>query len=157
MTYDLITISIILIIAYLGSYILYHKDYIKKSTHIRLWNLLILITFLISAGAGLVLLGLVEYGIALPISQELLYWHVQFAIAMFWIALFHIHSYWMSSSSEKPEEKFSNKFNADKSNIDKTFNIDKTSKKADENHEAGSSSTSPQNEESKKKQGRKLE
>jgi hypothetical protein len=153
MTYDLITISIILIIAYLGSYILYHKDYIKKSTHIRLWNILILITFLISAGAGLVLLGLVEYGIALSISQELLYWHVQFAIAMFWIAIFHIHSYWMSSSSEKPEEKFSNKFNADKSNIDKTFNIDKPSKKADENHEAGSSNTSPKMKSPRKNRG----
>jgi hypothetical protein len=104
MTYDLISISITLIVAYLGSYILYRENYIKKSIHIRLWNILILITFLISAGAGLVLLGLVEYGVALPISQELLYWHVQIAIAMFWIAIFHIHSYWMSSSSGKSGE-----------------------------------------------------
>ena len=104
MTYDLISISITLIVAYLGSYILYRENYIKKSIHIRLWNILILITFLISAGAGLVLLGLVEYGVALPISQELLYWHVQIAIAMFWIAIFHIHSYWMSSSSRKSGE-----------------------------------------------------
>lgn len=104
MTYDLISISITLIVAYLVSYILYHEDYIKKSTHIRLWNILILITFLISAGAGLVLLGLVEYGVALPISQELLYWHVQIAIAMFWIAIFHIHSYWMSPSRGKSRD-----------------------------------------------------
>lgn len=111
MTYDLISISITLIVAYLSSYILYRKDYIKKSTHIRLWNILILITFLISAGAGLVLLGLAEYGVALPISQELLYWHVQIAIAMFWIAIFHIHSYWMSS----PGKSGGNQDNPDQS------------------------------------------
>jgi type VI protein secretion system component VasK len=104
MTYDLITISIPLILAYYGSYLLYHKNYIKKSLHIRLWNILILITFLVSVVAGLTLLILIEYGIVLPISQTLLYWHVEFAIAMFWIALFHIHSYWMSSSGEKSKE-----------------------------------------------------
>jgi|GEM_PF-1351536 hypothetical protein len=104
MTYDLLSISITLIVAYLSSYILYRKDYIKKSTHIRLWNILILITFLVSAGAGLVLLSLAEYGVALPISQDLLYWHVQIAIAMFWIAIFHIHSYWMSSPGKKSDE-----------------------------------------------------
>jgi len=104
MTYDLIIISITLIVAYLVSYILYREDYIKKSIHIRLWNILILITFLISAGAGLVLIGLAQYGVALPISQELLYWHVQIAIAMFWIAIFHIHSYWMPSSHGNPRD-----------------------------------------------------
>lgn len=150
MTYDLLTISIILIIAYMGSYILYHKDYIKKSSHIRLWNILILITFLISASAGLVLLGLVEYGIALPISQKLLYWHVQFAIAMFWIAIFHIHSYWMSSSSEKPGKESSNKSNADKTSINKPH------KKADNNHTSGSS-TPPEKEAPEKNQGRELD
>jgi len=51
-----------------------------------------------------VLLGLAESGVALPISQELLYWHVQISIAMFWIAIFHIHSYWMSSPGKKSGE-----------------------------------------------------
>ncbi len=105
MTYDLIPITIILLVAYLGSYLLYHNNYIKKSTHIRLWNILILLTFILSAGAGLILLILAEYGIALPTSQGLLYWHVQFAIAMFWIAIFHIHSYWMSSAGGKSDEE----------------------------------------------------
>jgi hypothetical protein len=105
MTYDLIAISLILLVAYLGSYLLYRNDYINKSIHIRLWNILILLTFMVSAGAGLMLLVLGEYGIALPTSQGLLYWHVQIAIAMFWIAIFHIHSYWMSSAGEKSDEK----------------------------------------------------
>jgi hypothetical protein len=103
MTYDLIIISVPIIIIYLVSFIIYHKGFIKKSTHIRLWNILILITFLISVGVGLSLLSLVEYGIALPISKSLLYWHVQFGIAMFWIALFHIHTYWKFNN--KPNSK----------------------------------------------------
>ncbi len=103
MTYDLIIISVPLIIIYLGSFLFYHKGYIKKTTHIRLWNILILITFLISVVVGLALLSLVEYGIALPISQSLLYWHVQFGIAMFWIALFHIHSYWKTGKQKNPD------------------------------------------------------
>lgn len=117
MTYDLITISIPLILAYSGSYLLYHKNYIKKALHVRIWNILILITFLISAGAGLVLLSLVEYGLALPFSQSLLYWHIEFGIAMFWIALFHIHSYWIPSKKndgktlENPANSKTNKRN----------------------------------------------
>jgi len=114
MTYDLIPISIPLIAAYLGSYFLYQKSYIKKSTHIRLWNILILLTFLISVGAGLTLLCLVEYGVALPISQPLLYWHVQFGIALFWIAIFHIHSYWKPSTN-KTSKKVGKKLNLLKS------------------------------------------
>ncbi len=97
MIYDFISISFLLILAYCGSYALYRENFIKKAVHIRLWNILILFTFLVSAGAGLVLLCLVEYGLVLPINQSLLYWHIEFGIAMFWIALFHMHSYWKSS------------------------------------------------------------
>jgi hypothetical protein len=96
MAYDLITISVPLIIAYLASNVLYNEDYIKKTTHIRIWNFMILITFLVSVIFGIVLIGLIEFGIALPISQSLLYWHIQVAIAMFIIAIFHIHCYWKS-------------------------------------------------------------
>ncbi|MBP1946481.1 hypothetical protein [Methanobacterium petrolearium] len=107
MTYHLITISIPLILAYCASYILYRKNHIKRSLHIRLWNILILITFLVSAGAGLALLSLVEYGIALPISQNLLYWHVEFGIAIFWIAIFHMHSYWKYPQKQDSNESSS--------------------------------------------------
>ena len=100
MIYDFIIVSILLLLAYFGSYTLYHKNFINKAVHIRLWNILILFTFLVSAGTGLTLLGLVEYGLALPVSQVFLYWHIKLGIAMFWIALFHIHSYWKSSKGK---------------------------------------------------------
>ena len=92
MIYDFITISFLLILAYCGSYALYRENFIKKAVHIRLWNILILFTFLVSAGAGLVLLCLVEYGLVLPINQSLLYWHRVWHSHVL-IALFHMHSY----------------------------------------------------------------
>ena len=101
MIYDFIIVSILLLFAYLGSYTLYHKNFISRAVHIRLWNILILFSFLVSAGAGLTLLSLVECGLALPISQSFLYWHIKFGMSMFWIALFHMHSYWKSSKNIK--------------------------------------------------------
>jgi hypothetical protein len=96
MTYDLITISISIIIAYLASWMLYKEGYIKSSFHNRLWNILILVTFFVSAIFGVILIALGEIGLALPISQPLLYWHVQFAIAMFIVTIFHFQIYWKS-------------------------------------------------------------
>jgi len=63
----------------------------------------------VSAGTGFTLLGLVEYGLALPVSQVFLYWHIKLGIAMFWIALFHIHSYWKSSKVRKIPDRLQNK------------------------------------------------
>lgn len=103
MIYDFITISLLLVVAYCGSYTLYQKNFIKRTVHLRLWNILILLTFLVSAGAGLTLLSLIEYGLALPVSQSFLYWHVEFGITMFWIALFHMHSYWKPSKGKNSQ------------------------------------------------------
>jgi uncharacterized membrane protein len=99
MTYYLLPISLTFLILYLFSYLLLKKGYLKRSRHVQIWNILILITFLVSVGVGMILIGLVEYGLALPISKDLLYWHVQVAIAMFMISIFHIHVYWKSFRS----------------------------------------------------------
>lgn len=99
MTYYLLPISLTFLILYLFSYILFKKGYLRRSRHVQIWNILILITFLVSVGAGMILIGLVEYGLALPISKDFLYWHVQVAISMFVISIFHIHVYWKSFRS----------------------------------------------------------
>ncbi len=111
MTYNFITISLLLILAYCCSYALNHKNFIKKAVHIRLWNVLILFTFLLSSGAGLVLLGVLEYGLVLSFSHSLLYWHVEFGIAMFWIGIFHIHSYWKPSPGKSGNKSLKEKEN----------------------------------------------
>jgi hypothetical protein len=97
MVYDMIIPVMPFIIGYLLTYSLYRLNIIKKSIHISLWNMIIGIAFLISAGAGFILLILLELGISLPISPELLYWHVELGVTLVLVTIFHFHIYWRSS------------------------------------------------------------
>lgn len=99
MGYDILIPSIPIIIGYLSTYACYKMDLIKKLTHIHLWNLAILLTFLVSGLGGLILLILLDFGINSPISAQLLYWHVEFGITMVIVGLFHIHTYWNSTKN----------------------------------------------------------
>jgi hypothetical protein len=93
MVYDIILPSIPFLAGYLGTYALYKKRLIKKSIHVNLWNFIIGIAFLISAGGGFLLLILLELGIILPISFGLMYWHVELGITLALVAVFHHHVY----------------------------------------------------------------
>lgn len=93
MAYEIIIPSIPFIAGYLGTYILYKMHFIKKSIHVNLWNLIIGIAFIISAGGGFLLLTLLELGIVLPINFGLMYWHVEIGITLVVVAVFHHHIY----------------------------------------------------------------
>ncbi len=93
MVYEIILPSIPFLAGYLGTYSLYKRNFIRKSFHINLWNLIIGIAFLISAGGGFLLLILLEFGIKLPINFELMYWHVELGITLAVVAVFHHHVY----------------------------------------------------------------
>ncbi len=88
--YYLITISATVFIAYLVSFILSKINIIKKSTHKKIWNLLLLITFLVSAILGIILVIQINYKLDLPFLKEILIWHVNFGISMSIIAIFHL-------------------------------------------------------------------
>lgn len=76
MVYDVIIPGLPFIGSYLFTYSLYRRDLIKKALHINIWNFIMGLIFLISAGAGFILLLFMEFGVVLPISPQLLYWHV---------------------------------------------------------------------------------
>jgi hypothetical protein len=97
MVYDMIIPAIPVIGGYLFTYSLYRLNLTRKSLHINIWNLIIGVAFIISAGAGFLLLILLDFGIALPISPQLLYWHVELGITLALVTLFHFHTYWKSS------------------------------------------------------------
>lgn len=97
MVYDMILPAAPFIGGYLLTYSLYRMKLIKKALHINIWNLIIGLAFLISAGAGFVLLLLMEFGVTLPISPQLLYWHVELGITLALITIFHFHTYWKTS------------------------------------------------------------
>ena len=93
MAYEIILPSIPFIVGYLGTYSLYRRHFIKKSIHVNLWNLIIGIAFLISAGGGFLLLILMELGVTLPINFGLMYSHVELGITLALVAVFHHHVY----------------------------------------------------------------
>ena len=92
--YYFIPILIILIIFYISTYMLGHKEIIKKVQHRKIWNIILLITFLVSGIFGLILALSISSGIRLSFYADLLFWHVEFGIAMAIISMFHIVWHW---------------------------------------------------------------
>lgn len=105
MVYDMILPALPFIGGYLFTYSLYRIDLIKKSLHINIWNFVIGLAFLVSAGAGFILLILMEFGVKLPISSDLLYWHVEMGITLALVTIFHFHTYWKSARAMFVEAK----------------------------------------------------
>ncbi len=99
MGYDILIPSIPVIIVYLSTYTCYKMDLIKKRLHINIWNLAILLTFLVTGLGGFILMILLDLGVSSPFSAQLLYWHVEFGITMVFVGLFHIHTYWNSTKN----------------------------------------------------------
>lgn len=97
MGYETFIPSIPVIISYLVTYTCYKKNIIKKRVHISIWNLAILLTFLVSGLGGFFLVILMDLGLTSPVNGQLLYWHVEFGITMIFVGLFHIHTYWNST------------------------------------------------------------
>lgn len=92
--YEIIIPIIIPIIFYLITYFLLKKRFIKKAFMVNLWNLILLIFFIISGIGGLILSLLLSYNIITPFNNYLLYWHVEFGIGMIIIAFIHLKNYW---------------------------------------------------------------
>lgn len=88
--YDLILVSLITIGLYLSTLCLSVFGLIKKVNHRRIWNVLLLLTFLISCLFGFFLVIQINYNFILDWFKTILYWHVEIGIAMTLISIFHI-------------------------------------------------------------------
>lgn len=88
--YFFIPIILLLVVLYLISLILSKKKKIKAVQHRKIWNLLLLITFLVSGILGILLVLKVSYGIEILFYSTALFFHVEFGIAMTFISIFHI-------------------------------------------------------------------
>ncbi|MFH1013081.1 MAG: hypothetical protein V1769_01045 [Thermoplasmatota archaeon] len=88
--YYFIPIAILLLVLYLISLALSKRKIISSSQQKKIWNMLLLITFLISGIFGIVLTIQVSYGFKLTFYSDLLFWHVEAGIAMAMISMFHI-------------------------------------------------------------------
>jgi len=88
--YYFFPITIVLIVAYLISYLLQKFKKIKMITHQRLWNIILLFSFFGSALLGILLVFKIILGITITFPFNMLFWHVEFGLAMAIIAIFHI-------------------------------------------------------------------
>lgn len=83
-------ISIPLVLIYLISFLLYKLKKISFKLHRAIWNILLLISFLISGILGMFLAA----GILFYLPFSMLDLHVKAGIFMFWITLFHVIERW---------------------------------------------------------------
>jgi hypothetical protein len=93
MVYEVLIPSVPFIAGYLFTYAFYKGGLIRKTIHVNIWNFILLVSFIISGGIGFLLLILLEAGVQLQVSQQLLYWHVEFGITMSLVTIFHIYTY----------------------------------------------------------------
>jgi len=91
--YPMVPILIILFIVYIISYVLSDKKILKLKFHVKLWNYLLLFTFLVSGILGILLVLRINYGWFTNFPFNMLYWHVEFGIAMSILTIFHIFWY----------------------------------------------------------------
>ncbi len=88
--YSLIFISLLTLFLYGITFTLSKVGKLKVKYHRRIWNILLLITFLVSCLFGFFLVIQINYQLAIDWLRTILYWHVQVGISMTIIAVFHI-------------------------------------------------------------------
>lgn len=87
--YDLILISLLTFGLYAITWGLEKAKKIKRITHCKIWNFILLLTFLVSCLFGFFLVIQLNYDFVISWYRTVLYWHVQVGIAMTIIAVFH--------------------------------------------------------------------
>ena len=90
MTYHLLPITLVLIILYVITRILSKGKIISVIDHRKIWNILLLISFLISGILGILLIVKINFNIANFLPFNALFWHVETGIVMFVICVIHI-------------------------------------------------------------------
>ena len=102
--YSIILISSIVLVSYFATYLLVKAGKMKKLSHRKLWNVILLLTFLVSCLLGFVLALQINYGFCMDWFRNFLKWHVEFGIAMTLIAVIHIiwhYKYYINMISKK--------------------------------------------------------
>ena len=94
MIYHFLPISLILILLYFITHILSKKKIISVIGHRKIWNILLLASFLISGILGILLVVEINSGAKFSLPLDMLFWHVEVGIAMFVISIFHTLWHW---------------------------------------------------------------
>ena len=82
--------AVLFLIVYVVSFILYRTRVLRVATHRKIWNVLLMATFLTTAGLGLVLAAGISMDPPLLLPRWLLLWHVETGMVMSFISIFHL-------------------------------------------------------------------
>ena len=88
-TYGFLPVSVICIIIYFISYFLTKIKYLKFTTHRRIWNILLMVSFLIGGTIGVFMSVINSFDIDMEIPFFILQIHAGVGVVWFIIALFH--------------------------------------------------------------------
>jgi len=86
--YNSLAIVLLLIVFYILSLFAVKRNWISFILHKKIWNFLLLVTFIAVAFTSLVYLLRIDYAFDLNISR-IAFWHIEIGIAMIMISLFH--------------------------------------------------------------------
>ena len=92
--YHLLPISIIFVILYFITFILSKKKIISAVIHKKIWNILLLISFLISGMLGILLIIRINFSTIIILPFNVLFWHVEIGTIMFIVCILHIIERW---------------------------------------------------------------
>jgi spermidine synthase len=94
MPYALIPIGFSALMVYGFSFVLARVGLISQANHRKIWNVVLLLTFLVTAVLGIILAIQVNYKLEMPVVDKLIIWHVDFGIGMAFTSIFHFTWHW---------------------------------------------------------------
>jgi len=89
-SYPLLSLIVLIILFYALSAAFARLGLVSKINHRRIWNVLLLGSFMITGSIGLVSVVKINYKLAVPFYDELLSYHVEFGLGMIVIGLIHL-------------------------------------------------------------------
>jgi len=87
--YNFLEIFLISLLIYFGGKFLARKLDINLCKEKKFWNVFLLISFIGSAGTGMILVFIRDYDWFRAINFNFLFWHVEFSIVMTLLGIFH--------------------------------------------------------------------
>jgi len=107
--YNFLEIFIISLLIYFSGKLLARKSKISLCKEKKFWNVFLLISFIGSAGTGMILVFIMDYNWFKSINFNFLFWHVEFSIVMVLLGIFHAlwHlKYYLSIFKKKKKDNF---------------------------------------------------
>jgi hypothetical protein len=92
--YNILPITLTLLMFYLITYLLYDNKNIKRRIFKQIWSLVLVGSFLFVGASGITLSILADFNLVLPFDFNLLFWHVESGIIFAVTTIFHIHIHW---------------------------------------------------------------